>query len=311
MADVIGPDYTVLGWKVATCTNVAATKSCAFYQLSAGCTDAAKFDSCRAGAAQSAISINNGANQLASMLTAVAGGVWSEKYGKRAVLVCGFIGIFWINFAFAFTESFSVVFLSNLWGGLIGGVLGAPINGLMADVLPTGADGKPTHPTRDWNLVCQAWSLPGIVFPLILGNAFTWFPSKRATYRWFFIITGLMQALMQLALIPLGWDHQAAADATAAKKREQQSSRGRKAAGYSPPIGARWCDRLCFRETICGLLASNERGDDGDDNHPDDDDDPATGTDQQDNRKGHHVDWGNGSKRTEGQPNGAGKTIQS
>eukprot|EP01047_Picozoa_sp_COSAG01_P063081 COSAG01_NODE_8120_length_2914_cov_2.256838_1_plen_123_part_00 len=85
--------------------------------------------SCRNGAAQSAISVNNGANQLASTLTAVMGGVWSERYGKRRVLVCGFLGILWVNFIFAFTSSYSVVFFFNMWAGFVGGSLGAPING--------------------------------------------------------------------------------------------------------------------------------------------------------------------------------------
>ena len=83
MADVIGPDYSVLGWKIATCSSVAG--------------DEAALARCRAGAAQSAISINNGANQLASMTTAVVGGVLSERFGKRAVLVGAFVGILWIN----------------------------------------------------------------------------------------------------------------------------------------------------------------------------------------------------------------------
>jgi len=121
MADVVGPNYSILG-----------------LQIAGGCHEDlgahATYERCLAGAAQSAISINNGANQLASMTTgarvfpfktgclplhysgnpgvhgyltgvstgnawarhaAVMGGVWAERYGKRQVLVVGFLGILW------------------------------------------------------------------------------------------------------------------------------------------------------------------------------------------------------------------------
>ena len=77
---------------------------------------------CQAAAAQSAISINNGSNQIMSMLTSVLGGLGSDRYGKRAILTVGFSLIIGVNFIFAFTTSFTVVYLANLWGGLVGGV---------------------------------------------------------------------------------------------------------------------------------------------------------------------------------------------
>ena len=88
-------------------------------------------------------------------------------------------------------------------------------------------------------LKCFSWSLPGIVFPLVLGSAFEWFPSKCATYRWFFIITGVMQAIMQFALIPLGWDHHV--KKLPPPQRKQQSYDIQRV-----PMGARLCDRLFF-----------------------------------------------------------------
>ena len=205
-------------------------------------------ESCRSAGAQSALSIKNGVNQLMSMGTAVLGGWLGDRYGKQAVLTVVFLLIIWTIVVQAFTTSFTVVVLVNAWGGLMGGMLGGPINGLMADVLPTGSDGKPTHPTRDWNLICQAWSIPGILWPLILGSAFNWFPSKRATYTWFFIINAALNTIQIPVLYPLDFSEGAGKGQGARKPRGAWV--GWRVARYGAPVGARLCDRLCFRGTV-------------------------------------------------------------
>jgi MFS family permease len=222
MQDVIGPDYTFFGYVVAECSTAAPADE----------------DSCRAAGAQSALSIMNGMNQLMSMGTAVLGGWLSDRFGKRAVLTAVFLFIIWPIVVQAYTTSFTVVVLLNLYNGLLGGTLGAPINGLMADVLPVGADGKPTHPTRDWNLICQAWSLPGIVWPLVLGSAFSWFATKRDTYTAFFLMNATLNTLQIPLLYPIVPRSKPGGAAAVAEAR-----RG----GYGAPPGAGLCDRLLFK----------------------------------------------------------------
>ena len=98
-----------------------------------------------------------------SLGTAVLGGYLGDRFGKRAVLAIGFALFVWTVVVQAITTSFTVVVLINLYQGLVGGVLGAPINALMSDVLPVGPDGKPRSPTRDWNLPCQVQQLHAMI----------------------------------------------------------------------------------------------------------------------------------------------------
>eukprot|EP01043_Picozoa_sp_COSAG02_P049603 COSAG02_NODE_4999_length_4733_cov_33.523522_2_plen_489_part_00 len=228
MADIIGPDFDFFGYEIAKCSVVPPEE----------------LESCTSSGAQSALSIMNGMNQLMSMVTAVLGGWLGDRYGKRAVLTAVFL-ILWQPIVWmAFTTSFTVVAVLNIYSGLFGGILGGPINGLMADVLPMGSDGKPTHPTRDWNLICQAWSLPGIVFPLVLGSAFSWpiFPTNRAVYSSFFLINAFCNIIQIPCLAPIDFSRDA-------KTRRGKYVDGR-VAQYSAPLGARLCDLLLWRGVI-------------------------------------------------------------
>lgn len=228
MADVIGPDFDFFGYEVAKCSGLPPTE----------------IESCTSSGAQSALSIMNGMNQLMSMFTAVLGGWLGDRYGKRAVLTAVFLVIWQPIVWMAFTTSFTVVAVLNIYSGLFGGMLGGPINGLMADVLPMGSDGKPTHPTRDWNLICQAWSLPGIVFPLILGSAFSWsiFPTNRAVYSSFFLINAFCNIIQIPCLAPIDFSDNAS--------KRCGAYIGGRVAQYSAPLGARMCDLLVWRGTI-------------------------------------------------------------
>lgn len=188
------------------------------------------------------------------MATAVLGGWLGDKYGKRAVLTSVFL-IIWPPIVWqAFTTSFTVVAVLNLYGGLFGGLLGGPINGLMADVLPTGSDGKPTHPTRDWNLICQAWSLPGIVFPLILGSAFQWpiFPTQRSVYTAFFCVNAMLNVAQIPVLYPLDFEPNVGKDGKAKRTglRVVDSIGDERVFTYDAPMGARCCDLLCFPKAL-------------------------------------------------------------
>ena len=235
MADVIGPDFDFFGYEIAKCSVVPPEE----------------MEACTSSGAQSALSIMNGMNQLMSMVTAVLGGWLGDRYGKRAVLTAVFL-ILWQPIVWmAFTTSFTVVAVLNLYSGLFGGMLGGPINGLMADVLPMGPDGKPTHPTRDWNLICQAWSLPGIVFPMILGSAFSWpiFPSKRAVYSSFFLVNAFCNVIQIPCLAPIDLSEGASSSEEEKKKRKGAFVGGR-VAQYSAPLGARLCDLLLWRKTV-------------------------------------------------------------
>ena len=228
MADVIGPDFDFFGYEIAKCSVVPPEE----------------FESCTSSGAQSALSIMNGMNQLMSMVTAVLGGWLGDRYGKRAVLTAVFL-ILWQPIVWmAFTTSFTTVAVLNIYSGLFGGMLGGPINGLMADVLPMGSDGKPTHPTRDWNLICQAWSLPGIVFPMILGSAFAWpiFPNKRAVYSSFFLINAFCNIIQIPCLANIDFS-----DGGQARRGAYVDGR---VAQYSAPLGARLCDLFLWRRVV-------------------------------------------------------------
>lgn len=244
MADVIGPDYDFFGYEIAKCSVVPPEQ----------------MESCTSSGAQSALSIMNGMNQLMSMVTAVLGGWLGDRYGKRAVLTAVFLVIWQPIVWMGFTTSFTVVAALNIYSGLFGGMLGGPINGLMADVLPMGSDGKPTHPTRDWNLICQAWSLPGVVFPLILGSAFSWpiFPSNRAVYTTFFLLNAFCNIIQIPCLAPIDFSDNA------------HTCRGTyidgRVAQYSAPLGARLCDLMLWKGVVDELESPLTHHDDQDGN---------------------------------------------
>ena len=80
-------------------------------------------------------------------------------------------------------------------------------------------------------------SLPGIVFPLLLGSAFEWFPSKRATYSSFFLISAGLNVLQTAVLLLV---HVPRADGGG----EEAADASAKAEAPAADDGLNWCTPL-------------------------------------------------------------------
>eukprot|EP01051_Picozoa_sp_SAG22_P002115 SAG22_NODE_92_length_20892_cov_11.188429_7_plen_320_part_00 len=191
--------------------------------------------------AQSAVAIFTAVTAVASALATVPGGLLADRVGRRSILVLAAALQLWCPVYNGFATQFSGVLLVAAWQGACTGLLGGPIQALQADVLPAGPDGQPRNASRDVNLIMMAFVLPGIVLPMVLGDAFSWFPSRHDTYRAFFLAAAALLAVQSLFLLGVapqdGTTTDADADKAAARAR---SPRGRLAAA------AGLCDRLLF-----------------------------------------------------------------
>eukprot|EP01052_Picozoa_sp_SAG31_P041017 SAG31_NODE_6099_length_2171_cov_12.841216_2_plen_313_part_01 len=192
------------------------------------------------GSAQSAVAIFTAVTAVASALATVPGGLLADRYGRRCILVLAAALQLWCPVYNGFATQFSGVLLVAAWQGACTGVLGGSIQGLQADVLPAGPDGQPRSASRDVNLIMMAFVLPGIVLPMVLGDAFSWFPSRHDTYRAFFLAAAVLLGAQSLFLIGVAPPQQdgtttattgAAADAKkAAAAAAARTPRGRLAA---------------------------------------------------------------------------------
>ena len=172
---------------------------------------------------QSAVAILGAVVSITQAPSNLAGGVISDRVGKRAILVCVAIVQLWCPVVQAYTTSFSVAILVACYTGLIGGMFGGPVNALQAEVLPADENGARTHSTvfvlpvqtqaydhpvslagvplaasRDVNLIGLAWVLPGLLLPLVLAKVFAMFSDP---YKVFFLSSAVMMALQSPILL--------------------------------------------------------------------------------------------------------------
>ena len=197
---------------------------------------------------QSAVAILGAVVSITQAPSNLAGGVISDRVGKRAILVCVAIVQLWCPVVQAYTTSFSVAILVACYTGLIGGMFGGPVNALQAEVLPAdenGADpldlslllpvqaethehapqcfaGVPLAASRDVNLIGLAWVLPGLLLPLVLAKVFAMFSDP---YKVFFLASAVMMALQSPILLCVRPSRAGAASSGAAGDGEGSPAR--------------------------------------------------------------------------------------
>jgi MFS family permease len=124
---------------------------------------------------QTAISINGVISRVAVVSFALPGGLLGDKFGRLAVIrVTAILTTVIPPLLYAFLPSFTMTMLLAVVGGAVQG-LGSPCAAaLNADVLPADSD----NAGRDMQLISATPSiLPGLLIPVLVGNALAWFPS--------------------------------------------------------------------------------------------------------------------------------------
>lgn len=125
--------------------------------------------------------------------------------------------------------------------------MGGPIQALQANVLPCDPEtGAALNASRDINLIGLAWNLPGLVLPMLLGQAFSWFPSKAATYRAFFLIAAVLGAAQSLWLFGVPATGQATSNTADVLSRESKIPKPKLRTVNIPCVAAA-CDGIFFK----------------------------------------------------------------
>ena len=129
---------------------------------------------------QTAISINGVIGRVAVVTCAVPGGYLGDKFGRLPVIrmtaaVTGVIG----PLVYAFVDNYTVIVLLSVVTGAVQGIGSPCASALNADVLPADSD----NAARDMQLISTGQILPGILIPILVGNALSWFPSHAEAYK--------------------------------------------------------------------------------------------------------------------------------
>jgi Na+/melibiose symporter-like transporter len=193
---------------------------------------------------------------------------WRDRFGGRPLLLWATLLTVVVQpFSFALLPGrFTLVLLWNIWGALVGAVTCAAAGAIQMDCIPVGADGRPLNAGRDMCLYCCASLLCATGFPLLLGHAFTWFPSHVEAYNTFWVIGGLIgvvaYAMLAMLVHPRDEPIDRSCQCTRARTHRAHDERRRReaeaeAATKSPtPLGltrrlvaspgARICDAMLF-----------------------------------------------------------------
>ena len=124
---------------------------------------------------QTAISINGVIGRVVVVTFAVPGGVLGDKFGRLAVIrATALLTTVVPALFYAFLPSYTMTVVLAALGGAVQG-LGSPCAAaLNADVLPADSD----NAGRDMQLISGTPGiLPGLLIPILVGNALAWFPS--------------------------------------------------------------------------------------------------------------------------------------
>eukprot|EP01052_Picozoa_sp_SAG31_P006650 SAG31_NODE_307_length_17957_cov_5.236645_22_plen_204_part_00 len=90
----------------------------------------------------------------------------------------------------AFFPNFTAICIMQIYGGIIGGIVGSCGRALQADCVPVNpATGEPFSAARDYTLMGYASFLPSLFLPTLLGVIFSSFQDQATAYKTFFLIS--------------------------------------------------------------------------------------------------------------------------
>ena len=151
---------------------------------------------------QSAVAVNGAVASIVGVCVSWSGSWWRDRFGGRQVcMFTSAVGLL-MPFTYAYAPHFigekdmyTLVFGWCVANALLGGIAGVSGQALQMDCLPTGADGRPLEPARDFGLMGWSGRISMLFLPIAIGQSLKLFKNHADGYAAFYLIGGTISAL--------------------------------------------------------------------------------------------------------------------